>query len=256
MTKIFDLSVPIRNHSFDHSPQAVQYVSHQESARGFAKTWGINPEDLVPDPGIWAANENVSLGSHAGTHVDAPWHYGPTCGGQPSKTIDQVPLEWCYGDGVVLDFHEREPGYIITVADLEAELKRVGYALKAGDIPLIRSGAFEQIDTLQYYGGQCGLDFHSTSWLLDKGIRMIGIDAYSLDTSIPIMVERFKAGDKGSLWPAHFTLGRQREYIQCEKLGNLQALPRPHGFKVAMFPVKIEGASGAWTRAVAIFEDL
>ena len=256
MAKIFDLIVPIRNNSFDHSPQSISYIDHRESARAFSKSWGVDPGDLAPDPGIWAANENVALETHAGTHVDSPWHYGPTCAGQPSKTSDQIPLEWCYGDGVVFDFHAREPGYLIGVADLEGELERIGYSLKAGDIPLIRSGAFERIDTLDYYRGQCGLDYTSTSWLLDRGIRMIGIDAYSLDTSCPIMVERFKAGDRNALWPAHFRLGREREYIQCEKLGNLQALPRPHGFKVAMFPVKIERASGAWTRAVAIFDDL
>ncbi|MBI3968932.1 MAG: hypothetical protein HY329_25110 [Chloroflexi bacterium] len=50
-------------------------------------------------------------------------------------------------------------------------------------------------------------------------------------------------------------LGREREYLQIEKVHNLAALPGPTGFKVAAFPIKIEGASGAWCRCVAILDN-
>ena len=57
-----------------------------------------------PDPdGMALAHERVTLSAHGGTHVDAPLHYGPLCEGKPSKSIEDVPLEWCYGPGVVLD---------------------------------------------------------------------------------------------------------------------------------------------------------
>ena len=54
--------------------------------------------------------------------------------------------------------------------------------------------------------------------------------------------------------PAH-RLGHKREYLHMESLTNLDKLPAPFGFKVAAFPIKVEGASGAWVRAVAIYED-
>ena len=49
-------------------------------------------------------------------------------------------------------------------------------------------------------------------------------------------------------------LGRRREYSQIERLGGLDRLPRPGGFTVACFPVRLEGCGAAWARAVAIFD--
>jgi len=56
------------------------------------------------------------------------------------------------------------------------------------------------------------------------------------------------------LWPAHF-LGREREYCHIEKMANLDKIPKPFGFKVACFPIKVEKASAGWVRAVAIIEE-
>lgn len=252
---IVDLSVPLRNQSFDPSPLEIVYHDHRERGRLQAKQHGFQPGDLYPDPGLGAANETVTLGSHAGTHVDSPYHFGPEVAGAPAKTIDQVPLEWCYGDGVLLDFADRPAGYVITPADVHAALAKIGYALKPGDIVLIRTGAHARFDRTDYFANQCGLGREALEWLLDQGIRTLATDAYSLDTSIPSMVAAVKAGDRERYFPVHFQVGRRREYIHAEKLGNLDKLPRPYGFKVAMFPVKIERASGAWARVVAIFED-
>jgi kynurenine formamidase len=204
---------------------------------------------------VGSATEDVTLNTHAGTHMDAPYHFGPVVAGAPAKTIDAVPLEWCYGDGVILDFADRPAGYVITVADLKATLVKIGYQLKAGDIVLIRTGAGDRFNRTDYGDNQCGLGTEGLDWLLDQGIRTIGIDAVSLDTSISSMRAALKAGDTSRFFPVHFDVGRRREHIHAEKLANLHTLPKPFGFKVAMFPVKIEGASGAWTRAVAIFEE-
>jgi len=71
---------------------------------------------------------DVKMSDHAGNHIDAPYHFGPTVAGEPAKTIDQVPLEWTMGPGVRLDFRGHS-GRDITVADLEAEIARVGATL-------------------------------------------------------------------------------------------------------------------------------
>jgi len=58
--------------------------------------------------GKYCALERACLTTHDTSHLDAPWHYAPTSEGKPAKKIDEIPLEWCYGDGVVLDFHHKK----------------------------------------------------------------------------------------------------------------------------------------------------
>lgn len=253
--QIIDLSIPLRNQSFDPAPQQITYQDHSGKDWFGEVTFGMEPDDfdLAPDYGL--ASESVTLSSHAGTHVDAPYHFGAEVGGAPARTIDQVPLEWCYGDGVLLDFSHCHAGYVITPDNLHQALGKIEYVLKPTDIVLIRTGADERFGQPDYFDQHCGLGAEALDWLLARGIRTLGTDAFSLDTSIPYMVEALKSGHKEQFFPVHLQVGRQREHIHAEKLANLNKLPRPHGFKVAMFPVKIERASGAWARVVAIFED-
>lgn len=89
-------------------------------------------------------------------------------------------------------------------------------------------------------------------WLVEQGVKVIGIDAYTLDRPFSDMMADYRrTGDGRFIWPAHFA-GITREYCQIEKLANLDLLPRPHGFYVSCLPVKIERASAAWCRAVAL----
>ena len=191
--------------------------------------------------------------SHDTTHVDAPWHYYPTSEGKPAKTIDQIPLEWCYGDGVVLDFHYKKRGERIEASELEKALLKIDYKLKPFDIVLVRT------DVYKHYGEPGWEDMHpgvtrdGTLWLIDKGIKMVGIDAWGWDIPHDIMAAELKAGIKGRFWESHL-VGKEKEYCQIEKMASLDKIPRPFGFKVAVFPVKVEGASAGFTRAVAILE--
>ena len=92
-------------------------------------------------------------------------------------------------------------------------------------------------------------------WLVEQGVKVIGIDAYTLDRPFSDMVADYhRTGDGRHIWPAHFA-GLTREYCQIEKLANLDLLPRPHGFHVSCLPVKIKLASAAWCRAVALVPD-
>ena len=59
--------------------------------------------------GLGLAWETVRVDTHHGTHVDAPWHYGPTCAGRPARTIDELPLEWFVAPGVRLDLRDKPP---------------------------------------------------------------------------------------------------------------------------------------------------
>ena len=82
----------------------------------------------------------------------------------------------------------------------------------------------------------------------------MGIDAWGWDRPHKFMVEELKAGNKEHFFESHY-LGIEREYVHLERLANLDKIPEPFGFKVVAFPIKIEGASAGWVRAVAMIED-
>lgn len=218
------------------------------------RIFGIKPSDLPLKGQGWAL-EILKVSTHTGTHVDAPYHYGRESEGKPAKTIDEVPLEWFYGNGVVLDFRHKKPGQLITVEDLKKALNKIGYTIKPGDIVLLMTGANKCWGSPNYLNAHPGLSKEAVLWLLKKGVRVIGTDGWSLDRAFSAVVEEYqKTKDNRIIWEAHFA-GVAKQYCQIEKLTNLDKIPKPYGFKVAAFPVKIKGASGAWTRAVAIVEE-
>ncbi len=252
--KIFDISVPTEESPSEPIPLKVEHQDHKASAAFMASFFDASVEDL-PEGNGWA-NDTVTLISHAGTHVDAPWHYYPTCGGQPARTIDQLPLEWFFGDGVVLDMRHKPQGGLITTEDLQEALAKIDYTLKPGDIVLIQTGADKLWGQAEYFAAGAGVSAEATRWLIQQGIRVMGIDTWGWDQPFWAQKQRFKeTGDPSVIWEAH-RVGKDLEYCQIEKLANLDQLPRPTGFKVACFPVKLTGGSAGWTRAVAIFEDL
>jgi kynurenine formamidase len=196
--------------------------------------------------------DHVETYSHAGTHVDAPYHFGPTTAGQPARTADKLPLEWFYADGVLLDVsRDRRPGDAITTADVRGALDRLDYRLKAGDIVLIRTGADAHFEDDPAFVDQgAALEREALGWLLDQGVRVVGTDAETLDGPLAPMLEALRAGNPDAFYPVQYA-GREREFCLIPKM-DLRGLPRPHDFKVAAFPIKLEGASAAWTRAVAL----
>jgi len=99
-----------------------------------------------------------------------------------------------------------------------------------------------------------GLERSATQYLVEHGVKVIGIDAWGLDRPFDVMFREAASGVPGRFWESHF-YGKEREYCQIEKLTNLDKIPRPFGFRVACFPYKLRGASAAWTRAVAIIEE-
>jgi len=118
---------------------------------------------------------------------------------------------------------------------------------------LLQTGCDQRIHSPQYYA-QPGLGRDGTLWLVEQGVRVIGIDAYTIDRPFTSMVADYRrTGDGRHIWPAHFA-GITREYCQIEKLANLDRIPKPFGFRVSCLPVKIEGASAGWCRAVAIVD--
>jgi kynurenine formamidase len=250
--RIIDLSVTMNRVGQGLTGQQITYQGHAEAAEAAAPYFGLKDSDFPG--GKFAANEAITLNSHSGTHLDAPWHFGPTTAGRPAKTIDEIPLEWCYGDGVVLDFTHKRKGDSIGLKDIQEALSKIQYRIKPYDIVLIRTDTDKHIDDPKYEYLHPGVNKEATSWLIDQGVKVMGIDAWGWDRPFDVMVAEFKAGKKDQLWESHY-LGKEKEYCHLEKLANLDRIPKPHGFKVAVFPVKIEKASAGWVRAVAILEE-
>jgi kynurenine formamidase len=252
-----DLSVPIREPvegelAGELAPALaarIEYQDHQGSLEAITRILGCTPEDL-PDGQGWG-NETVTLSTHSGTHVDAPWHYFPTCGGQPAKTIDQLALEHFFGAGVVLDLRQFEPGERVPAEAVQAAVEATGQPLAAGEIVLLRYDADKTFGTAAYWTEYPGLTADATRWIIEQGVKVIGTDAVGFDRDFGSIAADFaRDGDAGKLWEAH-RVGMDLEYFQIEKLANLDQLPT-RGFTVACFPVNIARASASWVRAVAI----
>jgi kynurenine formamidase len=251
-SRMLDLSTGIE-HQAVHEPwkPSIRPIRHDvEGLQWMQDAFGVQPEDLGPSGGLGPAFEEVTAITHCGTHVDAPFHYGPMSEGKPAKTIEDCPIEWFFGDGVILDLRHKQPGEKISVADLEAALAAIDYQLKPLDIVMIMNGRDAFLGTPEYFE-QPGMTRESTLWLTGQGIKVIGVDMYGFDRKFGDMAEDFKrTGDGSGIWEAHFA-GIEREYCQIEKLVNLHLVPRATGFKVACFPIKVERASGGWSRVVA-----
>jgi len=218
-----------------------------------AALFGCEKSDL-PD-GLGWANDLVKIQAHTGTHVDAPWHYFPTSEGKKARTIDEMPLDWFYGDGVVLDMRHKPDGSAATSTDLEQAVAKIDYQIKPRDIVLIQTGADRYWGKPEYFNRGCGMTREATLWLIKHGVRVMGIDAWGWDRPFWSIKEKFqKTGDRSILWEGH-RVGIEREYCHIEKLANLDKLPQPVGFKVACFPVKLTGGSAGWCRAVAILPE-
>lgn len=246
--RIVDLSLEIKEGEGVMGAQ-IQHIGHRESVPGMLQAFpGITAEDLPGGLG-WAV-DIYTMNVHTGTHIDAPWHYHPTSEGKPSKTIDEMPLELAYGDGVVLDMRHKKPGDVIGVTDLQEALKKMEYNLKPRDIVLIRTDTDKSWDTPKY-GEYPGAGREATIWLVDQGIKVVGTDAPGWDRPFKYAAAEFReTGNRKVIWEGHFA-GIEREYFQMEKLANLDQLP-PYGFKVCCFPIKLLKASAAWIRPVGI----
>lgn len=261
MSKRFvDLSVPIRETLEGEiredlkatlTPE-IDYHTHEETDKVMMNIFGCEKEDL-PE-GLGWANESIKLTTHTGTHLDAPYHYYPTVNGERAKTIDELPLDWFYGDGVVLDLTFKKDYDEVSVEDVKHVLSEMNYNLKEGDIVFLRFDADKKYGKPEYWTNFPGMSAEATHWIVDKGVKVIGTDAMGFDIPFEKIAEKFKrTGNPEDIWSAH-RVGIEKEYCQIEKVANLDQLPS-QGFTVTCFPIPIENASAGWVRPVAILNN-
>ncbi|MFW5769828.1 MAG: cyclase family protein [Spirochaetota bacterium] len=252
--KIIDLSSTIEN-SPDAIPDflkiQVDYHSHEDGAMQVETLLNV-PRRLFRNDEGWATETITKLGTHDATHVDAPWHYNSEIGGARAQTIDELPLEWFFADGVKLDMTHKDEGDPVTVGDIEKELERINYSIKPMDIVLIYTGRDRFYGQPDYIFKGCGVTAEATRWLFEQGVRVMGIDAWGWDVPLNLQArEALKKDEKGIFWQAHQV---DLPYSHMERLVNLGEVPAS-GFKVACFPLKIKDGSAAPARVVAIINE-
>jgi kynurenine formamidase len=252
--RLIDLSAPI-SQSPGETPEPlrtdIEFVDHAGGAAQIEALLGV-PARLLRDNEGWAIETFTRLGTHNATHVDAPRHYNSRIQGERAEAIDELPLDWFFGPGVVLDMSAKGEGETIEVADVEAELSRIGHELGERDIVLVRTGRDRFVEEPGYMALGPAVTAEATLWLYERGVRVMGIDAWGWDGPLHLQAqEALERDEPGIFWAAHQA---DIPYAQIERLVNLAELP-PTGFQVACFPLRIVGASAAPARVVALVPD-
>ena len=205
--RLVDISVALKSGIVSDPPgycPEIEYHDHKAGAVQMADHFpGLKPEDL-PDGEGWAI-ELIRLCTHSGTPLDAPYHYASTQdGGARAKTIDEVPLEWCFQRGVKLDFRHLPDGHVVSAAEVEAELSRIGHELAPLDIVVVNTRAGQRYGEDDFLLAGAGMGREATLYLLERGVRLTGTDAWSWDAPFAFTKERWlRDRDPSIIWEGH-----------------------------------------------------
>src|SRR5207302_4831999 len=207
MTRLVDLSMPVHADMLTFPRVPPPMLMLYESWTDFAERIGAAQYGAKSLTASYVVVQN----DHVGTHVDALKHIrGPEAPG-----VEAIPLEYCYSDGVVLDFRHKESGSRIFPDEIDEALARIGYELKERDIVLNHTGAGAYNTEERYRTDHPGMSTGATRWLISQGVRLMGCDAITYDPPVWAMFE------KKLFWEAHRVMWDE-EYWHLENLMNLE----------------------------------
>jgi arylformamidase len=173
----------------------------------------------------------LSLPCHAGTHVDAPIHIVPN-----GKSIEELPLDSFVGNGAIIAVR-KSGGEEVTAKDLQAS----GIEVKKGDIVMLYTGWDEKFDSPDY-NLHPYLSVDAAEWMVDKEIKMFGIDCITVDLPTPLR-------PKGFDFPVHKTL-LSNNILIAENVTNLGPVVGK-SCRIMAFPLRIKGSDAGHARIVA-----
>ncbi|KAG1727647.1 putative cyclase [Suillus paluster] len=170
----------------------------------------------------------ISLGSHTGTHIDAPNHFIAD-----GLTVDKYDLNKLVGRAVVVDVRGKKEREMITWEDME---KWEG-EMREGVIVLVCTG-WSQYWGKENYGQHPFMDFNAAEKLMGKGVRVVGCDTLSPDDicSPTSQVHKVILGAGGVI------------------AENLKGIEEVLGLKdpfVSLLPLKLDNCDGSPIRAIA-----
>jgi len=200
---------------------------------------------------------------HCGTHMDAPAHVI-----DHGQYIDQVPLERCYGTGVIVDLRFMKKWEIITPEILEnAEPK-----IEPGDFVVLNTGwhRYFHENSYAYFNHYPGLYKEAAEWLVKKKVKAVAVDGGALDSPLahaplaknaPWLYKEYveetgKDPDKEFpiYEPAHMIL-LGNGIVGIENAGGDIDLVTGKRCTLAAFPIRYELGDASMVRLVAIIEE-
>ncbi|MBO34447.1 MAG: cyclase [Rhodospirillaceae bacterium] len=175
----------------------------------------------------------IVIGTHTGTHMDAPSHFIP--GGE---TVENIPLDQLIGPATILDFTWAEEKQELGIDDLKKAI---------GDSPMerlvFRFDWSDHYGTLKYYQEHPFISEDAAQWLVDRGCRVVAMDSPQLDAP-------YNGRGSGNDSPCHkILLGNG--CVKVEYLTNLKEIGQKE-IELVVAPLKIAEGDGAPVRCFAI----
>jgi len=191
------------------------------------------------DPPFVYRSQSILMNEHGPTHVDAFAHFGPD-----GTTIENMPLGMFHGDGKALNItkYDGESDATIEIDDIKEACDEADVELEEDDILLVNTGHYDETYPSQaYVDDYVGFSAEATEWLVDQGVKNIGVDAPGPDNS------------NDARFPMH-QVCRDREVTHMENMKNIDKVVGKD-FTFSGFPLKIREGTAGPIRAVAIIED-
>lgn len=180
------------------------------------------------------ATRRLVLGTHTGTHLDAPLHFIEDGG-----TVDELALDVLCGPAVLADLTATAPASEVSLEALQAAL---GGRLRQPRV-LLHLGWAPRFGAMDFYTESPWLARDACAWLVDQGVRLLGMDTPSPDDP------RLGYGSEEDS-PNHLTL-LGAGVVLVEYMNNLDRLSSDEVWLAAL-PLPVRGADGAPGRVIAL----
>jgi arylformamidase len=185
----------------------------------------VSVERLGKIEDVGRNTRKISLGTHTGTHIDAPLHFV-----KDGKSIEKIPLDKIVGKVTIVDFSHLEKNHPIEKENLEK--------IKITKRMIFRFGWEKYWNKMEFYENHPFFTEDAANFLVSQGVELLGYDTPSPDSSKPI-------SDIDS--PIHKIL-LENEIVLLEYLANLDNLDNLENWNIVVAPMKIEGSDGSPSR--------
>ena len=165
----------------------------------------------------------LTMGSHTGTHVDAPYHFL-----RNGMRLGDVGMDKMVGEALVADLRGRAEIDAAALADVP---------VRNGDILLFRTDNSWRWDAPEFQRDFTYLTEDAAAWMIERGVRAVGMDYLS--------IERFGSKD----FPVHHRLLGAGVFV-IEGL-DFRAV-EPGRYTLVCLPLKFPELDGAPARAILL----
>ena len=189
---------------------------------------GVEVRESLTHESAFCHVDRLDIGSHTGTHIDAPYHFLAD-----GKRITDFPVSQFVGEGIVINLTGKGAGEAITEADLQPLHEQI----TAGDFVLLRTGWCEKFGTDEYLDHPY-VSGDAAELLVKWGVRIVAVDFLNVDST------------RLEQWDAHPVL-LSSDVLIVENIANSLALDPEKRYLFYFAPLKVAGSDGAPVRAFA-----